>query len=313
MVYMNDTLRFLVEHGYGVTLGAVFLEQMGLPMPAGPVLMGMGALSRSGNVSITAVLLVALIGALSADLIWYYLGRHFGRSVLQMICRISLEPDYCVRRTEDAFVRRGLWTIPFAKFLPGLNAAAVPLAGMIKTGFLRFLAFDTAGLVVWAGFYATLGYVFGNQLEHLVAYLSPFGNSVLLFAVIVLIAYVGYKYIQRVRFLRTLAIDRITPEELRARMDLKEKVIVLDLRNQLDVNLDRYRIPGAFHVLPELLGERGDVPRDQEIVLYCTCPNEATSARVAQQLRRLGITRVRPLAGGFSAWRDRGFPIESLG
>ena len=309
---MNELLEFLLRYGYGVTLGAVFLEQMGLPLPAVPVLVGMGALSRSGKFSFTAVILIALTGSLSADLIWYYLGLHYGRSVLRMICRISLEPDFCVRRTEDAFVRRGMWTIPLAKFVPGLNAAAVPLAGMIKTGLLRFLAFDTAGLLVWSGVYATLGYVFSNQIERLIAYLSQFGNSVLLLAAIVIAAYIGYKYVQRQRFLKTLTIDRITPEELKSRMDLNEKVVVLDLRNQLDVNMDRFRIPGAFHALPEILGQSGDVPRDQEVVLYCTCPNEATSARVAQQLQQLGIMRVRPLAGGFGAWRDRGFPIESM-
>jgi membrane protein DedA with SNARE-associated domain/rhodanese-related sulfurtransferase len=310
---MNETLSFLIHYGYGVTLAAVFFEQMGLPLPAVPILLGMGALSRSGTFSMTAVLAIALIGSLLADLIWFYLGRQYGRSVLQIICRISLEPDFCVRRTEDAFLKRGMWTIPFAKFVPGLNAAAVPLAGMINTPFGRFLAFDTVSLLVWAGAYATLGYVFSNQLEHLLVYLSRFGNWVLFFASILLLAYVAYKYSLRRRFLKTLAIERITPEELRSRMDSDEKIIVLDLRNPLDMKMERFRIPGAFHVLPEILGEKGDVPHDQEIVLYCTCPNEATSARVAKQLRKLGITRVRPLAGGFDAWRERGFPIESLG
>jgi membrane protein DedA with SNARE-associated domain/rhodanese-related sulfurtransferase len=309
---MNELLKFLLDYGYWLTLGSVFLEQMGLPLPAVPVLLGMGALSRSGKVSFLAVIAIALTGSLSADLIWYYLGRRYGRAVLRIICRISLEPDFCVRRTEDAFLKRGMWTIPLAKFVPGLNAAAVPLAGMIETGLVRFLAFDTAGALVWSGAYATLGYVFSNQLERLIVYLSQFGNSVLFLAAIAFAVYIGYKYGQRRRFLKTLAIDRITPEELKSIMDSNEDVVVLDLRNQLDVNMDRFRIPGAFHALPEILGLHGDVPHDQEVVLYCTCPNEATSARVAQQLRALGIIRVRPLAGGFRGWRDRGFPIEAL-
>src|SRR5215467_5065293 len=154
--FMNETLSFLIRYGYGVTLGAVFFEQMGLPLPAVPILMGMGALSRSGTVSITVVLAIALVGALIADVIWFYLGRHYGRAVLQLICRISLEPDFCVRRTEDAFVKRGLWTIPFAKFVPGLNAAAVPLAGMIKTGVVRFIVVDVVASFLWAGAYASL-------------------------------------------------------------------------------------------------------------------------------------------------------------
>jgi membrane protein DedA with SNARE-associated domain/rhodanese-related sulfurtransferase len=310
---MNEILNLLVHGGYGLTLGAVFLEQLGLPLPAAPVLMGMGALSRSGRFSLSVVLLISLTGALTADLIWYYLGRRYGRSVLQMMCRISLEPDFCVRRTEDAFVKRGLWTIPFAKFVPGLNAAAVPLAGMTQTGFFRFLAFDAVSLLMWAGVYTSLGYVFSNQLEHLAAYLARFGSSVLILAMLALGAYIGRKYLERRRFLRTLTIDRITPEELRSKLGRDEEVLVLDLRNQLDRKFDRFRIPGAYHVLPELLGQRGDIPRDRDVVLYCACPNEATSAQVAQQLRRLGFQRVRPLAGGLDAWRGLGFPIESIG
>jgi rhodanese-related sulfurtransferase len=241
------------------------------------------------------------------------MGRRYGRSVLQTICRISLEPDFCVRRTEDAFIKRGMWTIPFAKFVPGLNAAAVPLAGMIRTGVMHFIAVDVAASLTWAGVYTTLGFVFSNQLEKLARYLAHFGKSVVLLAAIALAGYIAYKYHQRRRFLRTLVIDRITPEELKTRMETDEKLLILDLRNQLDLNFDRVRIPGAFHVLPELLSQRGDVPRDKEVVLYCTCPNEATSARVAQNLRRLGFRHVRPLAGGLAAWRERGFPIESLG
>src|SRR5881296_2125748 len=174
---MNELLVFLLRYGYWFTLAAVFLEQMGVPLPAVPILVGMGALARSGDFSLTTIILVALAGGLAADLIWYHLGWLYGRSVLRIICRISLEPDHCVRRTENVFVRRGIWALPLAKFIPGLNAAAVPLAGMIKIRFLRFLAFDTAGLVLWSGGYATLGYIFRNEVERLILYLSKLGTS----------------------------------------------------------------------------------------------------------------------------------------
>ena len=176
---MDELLAFLLRYGYWLTLGAVFLEQMGLPLPAVPILIGMGALARSEDFSLAAIILLALAGGVAADLIWYHLGGLYGRSVLRVICRISLEPDHCVRRTEDAFVRRGIWALPLAKFVPGLNAAAVPLAGMMKTGLVRFLVFDTSGLLLWTGAYATLGYVFSNEIGRLVAYLSRLGNSLL--------------------------------------------------------------------------------------------------------------------------------------
>lgn len=266
---MNELLGFLSRYGYWLILGSVFIEQMGLPLPAVPILVGMGALARSADFSFLAVILLALMASIAADIIWYHLGQHYGRSMLNLICKISLEPDFCVRRTEDMFVRRGLWTLLLAKFVPGLNAAAVPLAGMIKTPWHRFLVFDSAGAILWSGAYATLGYVFSNQVERLIGYLSQLGNSAVVMAGAIVAPYVVYKFIQRRRFLNTLEIDRITPEELKSRMESKQQVFVLDLRNQLDVSSDRFRIPGAFHALPEILG-RSDVPQDKEIVLYCT-------------------------------------------
>src|SRR3989442_15187110 len=212
---MNELLAFLVRYGYWVTLGWCFFEQMGLPLPAVPILIGMGALARSGDFSLPGVFVIALTGSLAADLIWYYLGFHYGRSVLGVLWRISLEPDYCIRRTEDAFIRRGIWALPLAKFVPGLNVAAVPLAGMIKTRLGRFLAFDTAGLLLWSGAYATLGYIFSNQVERLISYLAELGTSFGVTAAIAVAVYIGYKFVQRHRFLRTLDVDRITPEELK--------------------------------------------------------------------------------------------------
>jgi membrane protein DedA with SNARE-associated domain/rhodanese-related sulfurtransferase len=308
-----ESLEFLWKYGYLLTFGAVFGEQIGLPVPAVPILVSMGALSRSGNFSIANVLLVALGASMTADLIWYNLGWHYGRSVLKLLCRISLEPDSCIRRTEDAFVRRGLWSLLLTKFVPGLNAAAVPLAGMIRSPLPRFLVFDLAGLMLWAGGYTAIGFIFSSQLESLIVYIPRYGHSLAWVFGVVIMVYVAYKLIQRRRFLRTLDTNRITAEELKSKLDANQDVMVLDLRNPLEVTTERFRIPGAFHVLPDTLRvTKDEFPRDKEIVLYCTCPNEATSARVARQLRQMGIRHVRPLKGGLDAWTDRKFPIEML-
>jgi membrane protein DedA with SNARE-associated domain/rhodanese-related sulfurtransferase len=306
-------MAFLLHHGYWLTMAAVFAEQVGLPLPAVPILVGMGALSRSNGISLSAVILIAVSSSMVADLIWYVLGRRHGRWVLRLICRIALEPDFCVRRTEDMFVKRGLWSLPLAKFVPGLNAAAVPLAGMVKSPVFRFLGFDLAGLLLWSGAYAGLGYLFSNQIERLIGHISRFGHSMLFLIGAAVGGYVAYKISQRRRFLRSLAGARISPEELRFELESDKKPLVFDLRNPLDIGIDRIRIPGAFHVLPEALAAtHEEIPRDEDIVLYCTCPNEATSARVARQLLKLGIRRVRSLAGGLDAWRARGFPVEAM-
>ena len=310
---MSDLLQFVLNYGYFVIFGITFAEQIGLPLPALPLLIGMGALSRSGDFSFALVVATATIASLAADFIWYRLGRLHGRSVLRLICRISLEPDYCVRRTEDAFERLGLWALLPAKFIPGFNAATVPLAGMMKTPLLRFLAFDVAGVALWSSTYTSVGYVFSQEVQQIITYLSTLGTSLIVLIVLALTVYVGYKLEQRRRFLKALSVKRITAEELKAKMDANENVLIVDTRNRLDRNTDPVRIPGAFHILPEHVEfQRQDIDFNREIVIYCTCPNEATSARVAVKLQRMGLTRVRPLQGGLDVWRDQNLPLERL-
>jgi membrane protein DedA with SNARE-associated domain/rhodanese-related sulfurtransferase len=310
---MSDLLQFILNYGYLVIFGITFAEQIGLPLPALPLLIGMGALSRSGDSSFALVVATATIASLAADFIWYRLGRLHGRSVLRLICRISLEPDYCVRRTEDAFERFGLWALLPAKFIPGFNAATVPLAGMMKTPPLRFLAFDIAGITLWSGTYTSLGYVFSHEVQQIIMYLSTLGTSLLIFIALALTVYVAYKLDQRRRFLKALSIKRMTPDELKAKIDANEKILIVDTRNRLDRNTDPVRIPGAFHILPEHVEfQRQDIDFNREIVIYCTCPNEATSARVAVKLQRMGLKRVQPLLGGLDVWRERNLPLERL-
>jgi len=310
---MSDLLQFVLNYGYFVIFGITFAEQIGLPLPALPLLIGMGALSRSGDFSFALVVATATIASLAADFIWYRLGRLHGRSVLRLICRISLEPDYCVRRTEDAFERLGLWALLPAKFIPGFNAATVPLAGMMKTPPLRFLAFDIVGVTLWTGTYTSVGYVFSHEVQQIIMYLSRLGTSLVIFIALALTVYVAYKLDQRRRFSKALSIKRMTPEELKAKIDANENILIVDTRNRLDRNTDPVRIPGAFHILPEHVEfQRQDIDFNREIVIYCTCPNEATSARVAVKLQRMGLTRVQPLQGGLEMWRERNLPLEHL-
>jgi len=308
-----EILDFLLKHGYAVILGAAFAEQVGLPIPASTLLIGMGALSRSGEFLFLPVVAAGAVAAIAADLIWYWLGQRYGRYVLRLLCRISFEPDYCVRRTEDTFERLGLWTILPAKFIPGFNAAVIPFAGMVRTPLLKFLAVDIPAVTLWSATYTSLGYIFNKEIESLVSYLSRLGTSFFVAVAVVAALYLGHKIHQRRKFLQSLSISRVTPEELKSKLDAKRSVLIFDLRNRLDRNTDPVRIPGAFHVLPEHIEfRREDIAPGQEIVVYCSCPNEATSARVALQLQRRGLALTRPLEGGLDAWRERNFPLEIL-
>ena len=310
---MQDLLDFVARYGYGLVFCAMFIEQMGIPLPGVPILIVMGAMARSGEFVLPGVVGSALAGSLLADLIWYRVGRLYGRAVLNLMCRISLEPDYCVRRAEDAFAKRGVWTLLFVKFIPGLNAAAVPLAGMIRIPGLRFLVFDAVGILLWSGTYVFLGYIFSREIELVLQRISGVGGS--LFGILATFAalYLLIKYFQRRRFLKSIQIQRISADDLKAKMDSGQPVILLDLRNTLDRDHDRVRIPGAFHMLPDFVdsGIR-EIKGKSDIIVYCSCPNEATSAKVAYELLRIGLSDVYPLEGGLMAWRERGYPVESL-
>ena len=179
---MQDLLEFVARYGYGLVFCSIFIEQIGIPLPGVPILIVMGALSRTGEFTLPGVVGSALAGSLVADLIWYRVGRRYGRAVLNIMCRISLEPDYCVRRAEDAFAKRGVWTLLFVKFIPGVNAAAVPLAGMLRISALRFLAFDAIGILLWSGTYVLLGYIFSREIELVLQRISDVGGS--LFAIV---------------------------------------------------------------------------------------------------------------------------------
>lgn len=309
---MNEALQFLLRHGYAVLFAFVFAEQIGLPLPAIPILLAMGALAGIGQLSFIVALLVAVLASLMSDLIWYELGRRRGHSVLNLICRIFLEPDSCVRRTEDAFAQYSARALLIAKFVPGLNTVAPPLAGIFRIGLLRFLVFDSAGALLWAGAFSGAGYLFSAQLELIAMFALRLGIWLAVLLGGLLAAYIAWKYVKRQRFIRKLRIARITPEELMRKLETGEEIVVVDLRNSLHFEADGVKIPGAIHMLPEELERRHqEIPRDRDVVFYCTCPNEVTSARVALWFHQLGITRVYPLAGGFEAWRARDFPLES--
>jgi len=264
-------MSFLMRNGYAVLFGIVLLEQAGLPLPALPILLAMGALVAAGHFNAAAVLLVVVAASLVADLVWFVLGRRHGARMLALLCRISLEPDSCVRRTENGLAAGGARTLLFAKFLPGLSTVAPPVAGMLRMRLGHFLLWDVAGVLIWAGSYLALGYAFSSQLERVAELAMGLGSRLVALVVAGLAAYVSWKYAQRRRFIRQLAIARITPEELQRRLDAGEDIVVVDLRHSLEFEADPATVPGAIHVLPDELDARhAEIPRDREVVLYCT-------------------------------------------
>jgi membrane protein DedA with SNARE-associated domain len=268
---MHRTLEFLIQHGYVVLLVWVFAEQVGIPVPAMPLLLAAGALAGTGQLNWFSSVFFAVLGAVVADSIWFQLGRHKGIKILQLLCRISLEPDSCVRRTEGIFSKQGARSLLVAKFVPGLGIVTPPLAGIFHMRFRRFLLYDALGSFFWAGAFTGLGFVFSGQIERLAAALASLGGWLLVLVVGALAAYIGYKYVARQRFLRELRIARITVDELKEKIDSGENLVIVDLRHSLDFEAEPETIPGAMHMDAKELEEKNDrLPRDREVILYCT-------------------------------------------
>lgn len=310
---MTETLTNFVRYGYLALPLWVFAEQIGVPIPAAPILLAAGAIAGTGRMSLPLLTALALAAALAADLIWYRVGYAHGSRALGRLCRVCLEPDSCVRRARNLLEKHGLRALLVAKFVPGLNAVAAPVAGTIRIPWWQFAAVDALGILLWATTFELLGFAFAGQLE-MVAFFA-WRMSALLLAVIVIAALAAFlvrKHLRRQRFLRDLRMARISPQELKQKLDRHEPVTVIDLRHSLDFLYEPYKIPGAIRIpMDELDSRKAEIPSGQEVVLYCTCPNEASSAMTAINLRKYGIARVRPLQGGFHTWHGLGFPVES--
>jgi membrane protein DedA with SNARE-associated domain/rhodanese-related sulfurtransferase len=310
---MNGLVEFLVRHGYSLLFIWVLAEQSGLPLPSAPLLLAAGALAGTHRMNLELAIAMPVAAVVICDFFWYEFGRQRGMRVLQWVCRVSLEPDSCVTRTQVRFERNGPWELVLAKFIPGLNAVAPPLAGITKMPWKRFALFDGFGVLLWVGGYVGTGYVFSSALDDVALHLAFLGRGLFALLLVGLLLYIGRKYFVRRRFLHKLRIARISPEELRRRMDAGEDVVVVDLRHALEFKAEPETIPGAIHMDAAELEEAFEViPRDREIVLFCSCPNEATAALMALRLRKLGILRIRPLAGGLQGWRALGFPLQAL-
>jgi membrane protein DedA with SNARE-associated domain/rhodanese-related sulfurtransferase len=317
---MHSIVQFLVNNGYSVLFAAVFANQVGLPVPAILFLLAAGALAGSGRLSLIAALGLALAASVLADLAWYEAGRRWGDRILHFIYGLAIDPDAAEHRSKKNFARYGPQVLLAAKFVPGLDAAAPPLAGLSGTSRLRFLTFDAVGAGLWSCVYAGLGYAFSRDLNRAAAYAARMGQLFALVALIGLCIYAGRKLARWRRFIREFRLARITPEELKAKLDAGEPVFIIDLQGGQRHARRRQGIPGAVRINPRRLERYGaydrktpfPLPRDREVVLYSDEPRELTSARVALAMQGRGFSRVRPLAGGLRAWQERGFPVAHL-
>lgn len=266
-----ELTRFLIQHGYMVVFLWVLAEQAGVPLPSAPLLLTAGALSAEGKISFYGLLGLTFFAAFISDLLWFQLGRSQGGRMLSLLCRISLEPDSCVKNTENLFVRRGASSLLISKFLPGLNTVAQPMAGIVRLSWIRFLVYDICGTLFWAGTILIVGRLFHRQIEDVLALLRRTGASILALAIAAAIGWIAFKFIQRRRFIHKLRVSRITPEELKEEIDRGIPVVIVDLRNEARLDAEAVQVAGALRLMPEQIEDRHvEIPRDRDIILYCT-------------------------------------------
>jgi membrane protein DedA with SNARE-associated domain/rhodanese-related sulfurtransferase len=293
-----DPPDLLGRRGLMLVLGFVLGEQAGLPLPAAPILVAAGAFADAGTMAPEYVLAAALAACLLADHAWFFAGRR----LLARICTLSLSPDTCVSRTDDLISQHGARVLLAAKFIPGISAVAIPTAAAMGRSYRRFVVFDALGCLLWSGAYVGAGMIFSREIATVLAAMSTIGVWSLVAIGGLLALYIGFKERQRARLQRLFHVVRITAEEMRELMATDSGLLVLDARSELLRKQDPRRLPRSIVV------GNGDalraLPSDgpsRTVVTFCTCPNEASAAFLADRLIRAGYGRVRDLVGGAAA------------
>lgn len=305
--------ELLAQYGLWLLFAVVLAEQLGLPIPAVPLVMLAGA--RVADDPLYGVLALAVAVAASAlgDAAWYVAGRLHGHRVLRLLCRISLSPDTCVRQSESTFTRYGIATLVIAKFVPGLSTLAPPLAGALGMKPSAFMLFNTAGAVLWAGAALLLGLLFAAQIDAVLDALAEMGIYAAALVAVLLALYIGWRWLDRRRALRQLQSERVAPEDLLAMLDRGDAVTVVDVRSGLITEAEPVRIPGALHIeLEQIASQLHRLPRDLPLIVYCACPNDVSAVRAALKLHAAGLKHARPLRGGIDGWLAAGYRVEGL-
>ncbi|MBV8260495.1 MAG: DedA family protein/thiosulfate sulfurtransferase GlpE [Paraburkholderia sp.] len=307
----------IAQYGPALVFLNVLAGSLGLPVPAMPALVLFGAMAamHPGSIGqqVVPVLGLAVFAMLIGDSVWFLAGRLYGGNTLKTLCKLSLSRDTCVKKTERFFGRWGVRVLAVAKFVPGLSLVSVPLAGAMGVPYRQFVGFDGIGAALWSGAGLLIGVMFAPQIDMMLAGASRLGRMAAVVVVLLLLLYAAYRWQRRRQLIKKLANARITVDDLYRAMGCTPPPVVFDIRSEEKSKLDPYIIPGALFAderkLDDILSK---YPRDQKLVIYCSCPNEISAAWMAKKLVEAGFTDVVPLLGGLDAWRDAGRTLESL-
>jgi membrane protein DedA with SNARE-associated domain len=268
---MENVLHILEHHGYFALIALVFLEAVGLPIPAAIALAGAGAAAAWKVMSPGYVVLFSVLSILVGDSLLFFMGRKTGWWLLGFLCRVALNPETCILRSAESFYKRGRMTLLFAKFVPGINTMAPPLAGSMRMSFSQFLRFDTAGAFLYVLAYAVGGFVFSRVIKDVIRIFQTVGHTVASVAGIVLVGYIVY----RIWIYWTHRVYRVVPrvlvEEVEQRIEAGEDLVILDVRSHGYYDAGAQRIRGSQRFEPNNLEQSvKTLPQGKLIFLYCT-------------------------------------------
>jgi len=313
-IEMGSLNTALSQHGYAILAAIVFLEAIGVPVPAAIALLISGGAVARGVLQIQYVLGIAVFAMLAGDTLMFLLGRYTGWWLLGILCRVSLNPETCILRSADSFYRRGRTLLVIAKFIPGINTMAPPLAGSMRMRLATFLRLDLAGAALYAGSYFAVGYVFSGALDVVMRGYDSAGKIVGWIVIVLLIVYLLFRVWLWAKGRAMTAVPFASPEE--AARELAGGALVLDVRSHGYFDPKATRIQGSRRLDPDAVRQpQANLPHDGQLFVYCTCVRQATSVRVAQELLKVvDVSRVRVtvIRGGLRAWIKAGLPVEDV-
>jgi membrane protein DedA with SNARE-associated domain/rhodanese-related sulfurtransferase len=308
---MESWLSGLSQHGYSILFAAVFLEAIGIPVPAALALLIAGAAAARGSLHPGLTAATALSAMMAGDTILFLLGRYTGWWLLSLLCRLSLNPESCILRSADSFYKRGRMLLVVAKFVPGINTMAPPMAGSMNMRLFQFLRLDLAGAMLYAGAYLAAGWIFSGALAPMTRGYRMFGRALGWVVIAALAVYVAFVIRAWIKARGVRSVPFASPADV-ARALSTDSALIYDVRSHGYYDSKATRITGSTRLDPNALHQPiAQIPAGRQVYLYCTCVREASSARVARLLLEKGVHSA-VIKGGLRAWKKAGLPIERV-
>ena len=268
-----NLITLMTRHGYALTFGLLLAEAMGLPFPAAIALVAAGAAVAAHALWGPYIVAAAIAALLLGDTAEFWLGRYMGWALLGFLCRVSINPETCILRSAESFYKRGKITLVIAKFIPGVNTMAAPLAGSMKMRFWQFLQLDFVGALLYSLTYLLVGYVSRDFLAAILRGFHAAGRAMEAVIIAALLVYAIYRVRQYLKNKTYRVVPRVQVEELARRLASEDasRVQIVDVRSHGYYDSGAARIKNSIRIEPNNLEEEiKGLSKDKDIYLYCT-------------------------------------------